>query len=114
MAAVAAADTAAPARRQSTRVIKRVRLDDCIVPPDTAGPLHQRTVDPAAKKAAETHGPWLPEDDLLIIEAIQQTPDPEVVAREVRFSRPRSATAVRERWLALLYDADLSKYVNGL
>jgi hypothetical protein len=60
----------------------------------------------------DVHGPWTPEDDLLLIQAVQQTGDAAVVAHEVRFSRPRSAAAVRARWAALLYSPDVSAYVR--
>ena len=89
-------------------MIKRVRLDDFIVAPEAEGPLH-RPVDPAVRRAAELHGPWTAEDDLLLVQAVQQTNDAAAVAREVRFSRARSAADVRERWAALIYDDDVSR-----
>ena len=88
-------------RRASSRVATRTAAADAAV-----------VAEAAAREAATRHGPWTAEDDLLLVQAVQQTQDPTIVAREVRFSRPRSARAIRERWTALLRDPVVSRYAG--
>ncbi|XP_022079135.1 microspherule protein 1-like isoform X2 [Acanthaster planci] len=55
------------------------------------------------------HGRWKPQDDLLLISAVQQTNDLETVYQGVKFSCRFTLKEVEERWYALLYDPAISK-----
>lgn len=53
--------------------------------------------------------PWIPEDDLLLKNAMEAGASLEALAKgAVRFSRKFSVRDLRERWHSLLYDADVS------
>ncbi|XP_027345023.1 uncharacterized protein LOC113857393 [Abrus precatorius] len=53
--------------------------------------------------------PWVPEDDLLLKNAVEAGASLESLAKgAVRFSRRYSVTELRDRWRSLLYDADVS------
>ncbi|XP_050375469.1 uncharacterized protein LOC126793029 [Argentina anserina] len=53
--------------------------------------------------------PWIPEDDLLLKNAIEAGASLEALARgAVRFSRKFTVRDLRERWHSLLYDADVA------
>ncbi|KAM5546695.1 hypothetical protein ABKV19_001299 [Rosa sericea] len=58
--------------------------------------------------------PWIPEDDLLLKNAIEAGASLEALARgAVRFSRKFTVGDLRERWHALLYDADVSSEASA-
>lgn len=96
--------------RSSTRSIKRKRFDDELVE-SSLGSLQaerqtRRTrMDELMKDASR----WLPSDDLLLINAVQQTNDLQVVHTGVTFSTPFSLSDIQERWYALLYDPIVSR-----
>nr|XP_011462484.1 PREDICTED: uncharacterized protein LOC101308412 isoform X1 [Fragaria vesca subsp. vesca] len=53
--------------------------------------------------------PWIPEDDLLLKNAIEAGATLEALAKgAVRFSRKFTVRELRERWRSLLYDADVA------
>ncbi|KAK7346389.1 hypothetical protein VNO80_20907 [Phaseolus coccineus] len=53
--------------------------------------------------------PWVPEDDLLLKNAVEAGASLESLARgAVRFSRRYSFRELQDRWLSLLYDVDVS------
>ncbi|ESW28094.1 hypothetical protein PHAVU_003G258600 [Phaseolus vulgaris] len=53
--------------------------------------------------------PWVPEDDLLLKNAVEAGASLESLARgAVRFSRRYSFRELQDRWLSLLYDGDVS------
>ncbi|KAI8497969.1 Microspherule protein 1 [Branchiostoma belcheri] len=54
-------------------------------------------------------GRWKPQDDLLLINAVQQTCDLKSVHLGVKFSCNFTQKEVEERWYALLYDPTISK-----
>ncbi|XP_027919496.1 uncharacterized protein LOC114178021 isoform X2 [Vigna unguiculata] len=57
----------------------------------------------------EVHPPWVPEDDLLLKNAVEAGASLESLARgAVRFSRRYSFRELQDRWLSLLYDGDVS------
>ncbi|XP_061999719.1 uncharacterized protein LOC133717094 [Rosa rugosa] len=58
--------------------------------------------------------PWIPEDDLLLKNAIEAGASLEALARgAVRFSHKFTVGDLRERWHALLYDADVSSEASA-
>ncbi|XP_047150013.1 uncharacterized protein LOC124822089 isoform X4 [Vigna umbellata] len=57
----------------------------------------------------EVQPPWVPEDDLLLKNAVEAGASLESLARgAVRFSRRYSFRELQDRWLSLLYDGDVS------
>ncbi|PON99526.1 Serine/threonine protein kinase [Trema orientale] len=53
--------------------------------------------------------PWIPEDDLLLKNAVEAGASLEALAKgAVRFSRKFTVRELRDRWRSLLYDADVS------
>ncbi|KAK7360127.1 hypothetical protein VNO77_02105 [Canavalia gladiata] len=63
----------------------------------------------ASMDPVEVLPPWVPEDDLLLKNAVEVGASLESLAKgAVRFSRRYSVTELRDRWRSLLYDADVS------
>ncbi|WVZ22060.1 hypothetical protein V8G54_000604 [Vigna mungo] len=57
----------------------------------------------------EVQPPWVPQDDLLLKNAVEAGASLESLARgAVRFSRRYSFRELQDRWLSLLYDGDVS------
>ncbi|EXC35490.1 hypothetical protein L484_026797 [Morus notabilis] len=58
--------------------------------------------------------PWNPEDDLLLKNAVEAGASLEALAKgAVRFSRKFTVRELRERWLSLLYDAEVSAQASA-
>ncbi len=55
-------------------------------------------------------GKWLPHDDYLLIQAVQQLSDLRAVYQCTRFSIKLTLKEIQERWYAILYDAPISRY----
>ncbi|CAN1843446.1 Microspherule protein 1 [Linum perenne] len=63
----------------------------------------------AAPAAFSARLPWIPEDDLLLKNAVEAGASLEALAKgAVRFSRRFTVWELRDRWHSLLYDADVS------
>ncbi|CAI0392937.1 unnamed protein product [Linum tenue] len=63
----------------------------------------------AAPAASPDRPPWIPEDDLILKNAVEAGASLEALAKgAVRFSRRFTVRELRDRWHSLLYDADVS------
>ncbi|KAK6166444.1 hypothetical protein SNE40_023134 [Patella caerulea] len=158
-----------PARRSSTRSIKRKKFDDELVesslikterttgriktpivppapavekvevpvsvvappPPEPPAPIPEKKIKlpppsnnarPAKSSAKRNKkqraavqtsmkdlGRWKAQDDLLLINAVQQTNDLSIVHLGVKFSCHFTLKEIQERWYSLLYDQQISK-----
>ncbi|XP_061357246.1 uncharacterized protein LOC133301618 [Gastrolobium bilobum] len=57
---------------------------------------------------------WIPEDDLILKNAVEAGASLESLAKgAVRFSRRYSITELRDRWRSLLYDSDVSREASA-
>ncbi|RWS17120.1 microspherule protein 1-like protein [Dinothrombium tinctorium] len=63
----------------------------------------------AHNNAIKDIGRWKPQDDLMLVIAVQQTNDLESVYRGVKFSCRFSLKEIEYRWYALLYDPTIAK-----
>ncbi|KAF9678243.1 hypothetical protein SADUNF_Sadunf07G0014700 [Salix dunnii] len=67
------------------------------------------TATPTLSTNTSTPPPWIPEDDLLLKNAIEAGASLEALAKgAVRFSRKFSVRELRDRWYSLLYDNEVS------